>query len=276
MPESFEMFRYLDHLRRRWPVMAVACGAAMALAFAAALAIPPRYQATARILIQQPPAADMRYSMALSPVYLDSLRSYELVASGDKLFSDAAAHFNLSEGEALEPLKRSILKVTVPHNTRILEISATLRDPVKVQALALYIAEQTVNLTHTYSATVERELLAGAQKQLDEATAELQRSESAGGKGIHDAAQTAVDLAVEHLAEIRGSAGGRMDELQVVDPGVVPSKPVWPNAPVMVVAAFLVALAGAVLYLTFDFNYRLARAAAPRSPALARVKALHD
>jgi len=258
------MFRYIDHLRRRWPVIAVACGAAVAFALLAALLMPARYQATARILIQQPPASDVRYAMAMSPVYLESLRSYELVASGDRLFQDALNHFNLAQGQSIEQLKRSVLKVSVPRNTRILEISVTLRDPVKAQALALYIAEQTVKLTHEYSATVERELVAAAQKQLDDA-------EAAGAKGTHDA-QTAVDVAMEHLADVRASASGRIEELQVVDPGIVPSKPTSPNVPVMLAAALLVALAGSVLYLTFEFNYRLERFAAP----LSRVKSIHD
>ena len=265
MPESFELFRYIDHLRHRWPVIAAACGAAVGFALLAGLLMPAKYQATARILIQQPPASDGRYAMAMSPVYLESLKSYELVASGDRLFLDALNHFNLAQGQSSEQLKRSVLKVSVPRNTRILEISVTLRDPVKAQALALYIAEQTVKLTHEYSAAVERELLAAAQKQLDEA-------EAASAKGPHDAAQTTVDMAVEHLAEVRGSASGRVEELQVVDPGVVPSKPTSPNLPVMLVSALLVALAGSVLYLTLEFNYRLERFATP----LARVKSIHD
>ncbi len=264
MPESFAMFHHIDHLRRRWPVIAVACGAAMGFALLAVLLTPARYQATARILIQQPPGADLRYSMSMSPVYLDSLKSYELVASGDRLFQDAVNHFNLAQGQSIEQLKHSVLKVSVPRNTRILEISVTLHDPVKAQALALYIAEQTVKVTREYSATMERELLAAAQKQLDDAEAR------------HGAAQTAVDMAMEHLAEVRASAGGRVEELQVVDPGIVPSKPTWPNVPVTLAAALLVALAGSLLYLTFEFNYRLERFAAPRATApLARVKS-HD
>jgi capsular polysaccharide biosynthesis protein len=270
MPESFEMFRYIDHLRSRWPVIAVACGAAIGCVFLAALLMPARYEATARILIQQPRGADVRYAMAMSAVYLDSLRSYELVASGDRLFLDAMNHFNLAQGRSVEQLKRSVLKVSVPRNTRILEISVTLGDPVKAQALALYVAEETVRVTHEASAAVERELLEAAQKQLDDA-------EAAGAKGGHDASQTAVDVAVEHLAEVRASAGGSIDELGVVDPGVVPSTPTSPNIPVMLTAAFLMALAGSVLYLTFEFNYRLERFAAPHATApLARVKSLND
>jgi capsular polysaccharide biosynthesis protein len=265
MPESFEMFRYIDHVRRRWPLIAVACGAAAGLAFLAALLMPARYQATARIMIQQPPGADVRYSMAMSQVYLESLKSYELVASGDRLFQDAMNHFNLAQGQSIEQLKQSVLKVSVPRNTRILEISVTLHDPVKAQALALYIAEQTVQVTHEFSAAVERELLASAQKQLDDVEAK------------HNGAQTAVDMAVEHLAEVRASASGRTDELQVVDPGVVPSTPTWPNVPVMLTAALLVALAGSLLYLTFEFNYRLEQLAAARATVpLARVKSLND
>lgn len=276
MPEAFEMFRYLDHLRRRWPVIAVACGAAMALAFVAALIMPAKYEATARIMIQQPPGADLRYATVLSPMYIESLKSYELVASGDSLFLDALNHFDLAQGHSIEEFKRSVLKTTVPRNTRILEISVTLPDPVKVQALALYIAQQTVKVTHENSAAMERELLASAQKQLEDAESELQQTEAT-NQARHSAAQTAVDLAAEHLGDVRSSATGRVDELQVIDPGVVPSNPKSPNLPVMLVAAFLIALAGSVLYLTFEFNYRLERSAAARTTLpLTRVKSLND
>ena len=49
------MVRYLDHLRRRWPGIAVAVGVAIALALVAAWITPAQYTATARILIENKP-----------------------------------------------------------------------------------------------------------------------------------------------------------------------------------------------------------------------------
>ena len=287
MPENFEMFRYLDHLRSRWRVIAVACGAAAAIALVAALLTPNRYTSTARVLIEPPAGSDPRGAMAVSPIYLESLKSYELVASGDRLFLDAMDHFKLPRTGSIERLKRSVLKVTIPRNTKVLEISATLGEPVQAQSLALYIAEQTVKLARDVSADTERDLLADAQKQLDDAQA---RFNSLGGGGPaasspdtdarsaqRDAARGAVYAAVEHLAQVRSMAGARGERLRIIDPGVVPQRPSWPNIPLMLVVSILVALVGSLLYVTVEFNYRLERPAAPRTVApLARVKTRND
>jgi capsular polysaccharide biosynthesis protein len=288
MPENFEMFRYLDHLRVRWRVIAVACGAAAAIALIAAFFTPNRYTSTARVLIEPPAGSDPRGAMAVSPIYLESLKSYELVASGDRLFLDAIDHFKLPRTGSIERLKRSVLKVTIPRNTRVLEISATLDEPAQAQALALYIAEQTVKLARNVSADTERDLLADAEKQLDEAQARFNAFGSGSGSAAspadtdargaqRDAARGAVYAAVEHLAQVRSMAGARGERLRIVDPGVIPQRPSWPNVPLMLLVAILVALVVSLLYVTVEFNYRLERPAAPRTVApLARVKTRND
>ena len=287
MPENFEMFRFLDHLRGRWRVIAVACGTAAAIALIAAFLAPNRYTSTAHVLIEPPAGSDPRGAMAVSPIYLESLKSYELVASGDRLFLDAIDHFKLPSGGSVERLKRAVLKVTIPRNTKVLEISATLHEPAQAQALALYIAEQTVKLARDVSADTERDLLADAQKELDEAQSRLNGlesgstaaapAESASRTAQRDAARAAVYAAVEHLVQVRSTAGGRGERLKIIDPGVVPQQPSWPNIPLMLLVAVLVALVGSLLYLTLEFNYRLERPAAPRTVApLARVKSRND
>jgi capsular polysaccharide biosynthesis protein len=287
MPENFEMFRFLDHLRGRWRVIAVACGTAAAIALIAAFLTPNRYTSTAHVLIEPPAGSDPRGAMAVSPIYLESLKSYELVASGDRLFLDAIDHFKLPIGGSVERLKRAVLKVTIPRNTKVLEISATLHDPAQAQALALYIAEQTVKLARDVSADTERDLLADAQKELDEAQLHLNGlesgstaaapAESASRTVQRDAARAAVYAAVEHLVQVRSTAGGRGERLKIIDSGVVPQQPSWPNIPLMLLVAVLVALVGSLLYLTLEFNYRLERPAAPRTVApLARVKTRND
>lgn len=95
MPESCEILRYFDHVRRRWRVMAVGCGVAVVVASVGALLAPARYPATARFMIEPPAGADSRIPVAVSPMYMESLKSYELVASGDRFFHDAAADFRL-------------------------------------------------------------------------------------------------------------------------------------------------------------------------------------
>src|SRR5689334_22424741 len=93
MPESFEMFRYLEHLRLQWRVIGVASGVAVGLALIACLIMTNQYTATARIMIDPPAGSDPRASVAVNPVYLESLKTYELMASCDRLFLDAIEHF---------------------------------------------------------------------------------------------------------------------------------------------------------------------------------------
>ena len=50
----------------------------------------PQYTATARIVIDPPAGTDLRAAMAVSPIYLESLRTYEQFASSDSLFQKAA------------------------------------------------------------------------------------------------------------------------------------------------------------------------------------------
>jgi uncharacterized protein involved in exopolysaccharide biosynthesis len=297
MPESFEMFRYFDHLRARWRVIAVACAAAVGLAFLAALLMPAEYTATARIMIEPPAGTDPRVAMAVSPVYLESLKSYELLASGDRLFLDALDHFKLPHSGSIDKLKRSVLKVAIPRNTKILEISATLRDPGESQALALYVAQQAVRLTREVTAGTERDLQAEARRQWDEAHAKLERAEQAWAKiaeepagaapdhmakvdaaqAEREAAREAVAAAAKRLQTEQASSGYRGERLSIIDPGVVPERPSRPNVPLMLMAALLVALAVSLLYVTFEFNYRLERFPVPQPVTpLARLKSVND
>jgi len=297
MPKTFELVRLIDHLRRRWHVIALACGVAVTLALLAGLIFPHEYTATTRIVIEPPAGTDLRAAMAVSPIYFESLKTYELVASGDRLFLDAIEHFKLPHRMAIDRLKRSVLKVSIPRNTKILEISVTLRDPKPAQALALYIAEQTVRLTRETATETEQDLIRDAQKLWEDARTRMDKTEasfvalsrhSADASADHAAqltaaliqsqtARAAFQTADEHLAEVRSTAGFRGERLRIIDPGVIPERPSWPNVPLNLLIAVFVALAASLAYLAFEFNYRLARSAAPRALSpVARVKSGHD
>ena len=56
---------------------------------------PRQYTATARIVIEPPAGTDLRSAMAVSPIYLESLKTYEQFASGDSLFQKAIEQFDL-------------------------------------------------------------------------------------------------------------------------------------------------------------------------------------
>src|SRR6266568_489632 len=160
----------LDRLRARWRIIAVACAVAVSLALAVSLILPKEYTAVSRIVIDPPAGSDPRSSMAVSPIYLESLRSYELFASSDDLFLKAVQRFGLrGDSTPIDKLKKSVLKAEMPRNTKILEIHATLPDPKTAHALALYVAEETVKLNQAVSREGDRELSAEAEKLTAEA-----------------------------------------------------------------------------------------------------------
>src|SRR5207248_10079429 len=92
-----------------------------------------------------------------------------------------------------------------------------------------------------------------------------------------DAARLAFEAAEKRVQEIRAMTGMRGERLKIIDPGIVPERPSWPNIPLIVLAALVVALAGTLLYMTIEFNHSLEKPPAPRAlPPLARVKTRND
>jgi polysaccharide biosynthesis transport protein len=167
--QSFDAFEYVDYLRRRWRVVAVACGVALALSLTLSLLMPKRYTATASIVIEPPGNTDARTAIVISPVYLESLKTYERFADSDSLFARAADKFHLQEtggaARPIESLKRGVLKVSKLRDTKIMEISVTLRDPKLAQSVAQYLADETVALSHAESLDADREFIDEAEKQ---------------------------------------------------------------------------------------------------------------
>src|SRR5262249_10173040 len=126
-----------------------------------------------RIVIEPPAGTDVRAAVALSPIYLESLRTYEQFASGDSLFQRATAKFGLSGGP-IEARKGRGLKVGLLRNTPILQISAKLPDARTSQALAQFIAEATVEMNRSLEAEGDRDLVGGILQQQEELRKALQ------------------------------------------------------------------------------------------------------
>jgi uncharacterized protein involved in exopolysaccharide biosynthesis len=137
---GFDAVEFLDYIREKRILFPASCGVAILLALAASLALPKRYTAKSSILIEAPEGNDPRVSTAMSPAYLESLKTYETFAASDTLFQRAVERLHV------EGSKGSVLKVSRPASTAVIEIGATLHDPRKAQALAQFIAEQTVEL----------------------------------------------------------------------------------------------------------------------------------
>jgi capsule polysaccharide export protein KpsE/RkpR len=144
--------------------------------------LPHRYTATASILIEPPAGNDPRGATAVSPIYLESLKTYEHLASADTLFTQAVDHLSLrdtNKRESLESLKNRVLRVSKLRDTKILKISATLSDPAKAQALAEYIARRSADLNRSLNDQSERDLSEQARRFTEAAAARLHKAEQA-------------------------------------------------------------------------------------------------
>lgn len=177
--DSFDASAFLRFLRSRARFIAIAALAAAALASLVSLVLPKRYTAVATILIDAPAGSDPRAAVAMNPAYIESLRSYEMLASSDLLFLRALDKFHLRGSASLDRLKRRILKVNKIRDTKVLEIEVTLPDPQQAQAVAQFLAEQTVALSHDANQASDDDLLAAAQTDLAAARSRLDREQAA-------------------------------------------------------------------------------------------------
>jgi polysaccharide biosynthesis transport protein len=208
MRESFDAYEYIDAMRQRWRVVLIACLVAGALALSVSLLLPKRYTATASIMIEPPGANDARTATAVSPVYLESLKTYERFAASDTLFSRAAEQFHLRDGSAqsIESLKRRVLKVNKLRDTRILEISVTLPDPKLAQQFVRFLAEETVSSSRTESLASDSELIEETRTQLEQARNRLESAKKARAETAGDsveALRAEVDDSTDMLAKMR-------------------------------------------------------------------------
>jgi uncharacterized protein involved in exopolysaccharide biosynthesis len=181
MAGGVEAFRYMSYMRSRWRPVAVSCATATLLAIAVSAAMPREYTATARIVIDPPAGTDLRAAVAVSPIYLESLRTYEQFADSDSLFRSAVDQFalrGLLGNRPIESLKKRVLRAGLLRNTRILEISATLPDPRKAQALAQFIAQSTVDLNRSLVAEGDQDLLNSMERQHQDIRDRLQAIET--------------------------------------------------------------------------------------------------
>jgi uncharacterized protein involved in exopolysaccharide biosynthesis len=70
------------------------------------------------------------------------------------------------------------------------------------------------------------------------------------------AAEAAYQGASVRLRDARATAGTRVERLRLIDPGIVPQRPSFPNLPLNVIAAALLALFASLAYLSVAFGYR--------------------
>jgi uncharacterized protein involved in exopolysaccharide biosynthesis len=210
MSDTLDAFEFASYVRRNWRVPVFAILTAILLAAAVSLLSPNRYTATATIIIDPPGMSDTRTATSVSPVYLESLKSYERFASSDSLFARAVEKFHLqpSSGKPpIESLQKRVLKVSKLRDTKILEISITLTDPVLAQKCAQFLAEQTISLAHEASAASDLELVEGASGEFAKAQErlDLARKLMAGASAGEpmESLQGEIDTDLELVAKLR-------------------------------------------------------------------------
>ena len=179
MHDSFDPADFLAYLRRHARFVAAAIASAAAVTSVACLIVPARYSATATLVIEPPVAQDPRAATAVTPVYLESLRTYEQFAGSDSLFAKACAEFHLSDAPG-EPcsasFKRSVLRVTKLKDTKLMQLTVTLKDPVLAQRVVEYLTSETVALSTSLAREADRESAAEIDTRLTEARQQMQQA----------------------------------------------------------------------------------------------------
>lgn len=205
MHDPFDVFEYCEFLRARWRFIGFACAIAVVGAIAIGLLLPKRYTSTATILIDPPAGGDPHMATAVSTVYLESLKTYELLATNDQLFARAIERFHLRDDDssAVETLKRRVLKVDKLRDERALQISVTLRSPQAAQAMAQFIASGAVELNRSGIREAGDAMIQDASKAVDEAKTRLNLAEAAWEKAAGASSEEALRSEIFSSSDLR-------------------------------------------------------------------------
>jgi uncharacterized protein involved in exopolysaccharide biosynthesis len=124
-------------------------------------------------------------------------------------------------GPSIESLKRRVLQVQLVRNTRILEISVTLPDAKKAQALAAFLAEATVETNRTSVSESDQELLRGIEQQARELRTRLQEIDASWAKAVAAEPLQGLQSAMEQAGELRSKIEEQAQsaELEIADLG---------------------------------------------------------
>jgi uncharacterized protein involved in exopolysaccharide biosynthesis len=69
------------------------------------------------------------------------------------------------------------------------------------------------------------------------------------------AARAELETAMTRLNEITAAAGLHSERLKIIDPGIVPERPSFPNRPVLVLAALMISAVLGLIYLAVAFHF---------------------
>src|SRR5947209_6207448 len=206
IPDDLELWAFTSFILSRWRVVLLACGISLFLVVVLSLLLPKQYTATASLVIEPPAGNDPRGSTAVSPVYLESLKTYEHFASSNSLFAQALEHLHLRQnyaGVPIENVKRRVLHVAKPRDTKVLEVSATLPDPAKARDLAQYLANETVKMNQALDRAASVELIEGGKLVVEQALERLQRANASRTDALEKEPVSGLDAEMAEDAELK-------------------------------------------------------------------------
>ncbi len=349
MGDAFDPLEFLAFLRKHARFSAIAVGSAVVITLAACWILPARYTATATLVIEPPIANDPRAATAVTPVYLESLKTYEQFAASDSLFQKACEQFHLAESvktPCTESFKNRVLRVTKLKDTKLLRIAVTLTDAQLSQKVVQFLASETVALNRSLARDGDQETLADVQIQRARAAEELQKARGAYEAATASGAERLLEEEIRTLSDLKARAsveilrsraalaeeatlseqarlrslqeesadvdrklttqstalsatlanreraiqalrtaeathdawsrranetaiasGLRTEQLRIVDPGVVPQQPSFPNTPLFTGAAFLISALLSLVYLSLRFGLEQQRIRRGPQPA---------
>ncbi|HTA46947.1 MAG TPA: hypothetical protein VK789_31095 [Bryobacteraceae bacterium] len=210
MTDDAQGFEFALYALRKRGLIGIACVTALVLTGVVSSILPRRYTATASILIEPPAGTDARASVAVSQVYLDSLKTYEQFAAGDTLFLRALEDLHLRaqyEGTSIEVLKRRILTISRPTNATYIQIAATLQSAKDAQKLAQYIAQRAVDQNNSLDDESNAAMTQQPQKVLDAAQVRLDKSEKAAAQLAKSGSIEALQKEYDSAADLRTAVG---------------------------------------------------------------------
>jgi uncharacterized protein involved in exopolysaccharide biosynthesis len=187
-------------------------------ALVATLLMPRQYTATARIVIDPPAGSDIRAAMVVSPIYLESLKTYERFATAGSMFQKAVERFGLRKlvgNLPIESLQKKVLRVEIVRNTRILEVAVTLPDPRLAQALASFLAEETVEMNRTVVTKGAQDLVESIAREQRQARARFQETDAAWSRLLTDEPLDALQSDLASTTSLRWNIQQRIANAEV-------------------------------------------------------------
>ncbi len=251
------ILRYVLRLQRWTLLIIIGTGLAAATAFVSISQVTPIYQASTRLLISQVSSTN---STATYQGLLNSerlARTYAELIVLDPVLNEVIQKLHLS---STPQRLASQIRVTALRNTELIEIQVTDLDPEQAALIANALADRFSrgnSLAQANNVDAVRRSLAAEQlrleRELKRMQAELDRLEATADPGAvrqmrDELAQTQRDYLtiVRRLEQLRLAELQPSNTIQVVEPAVAPTVPVYPQ---IISTTLLAGLVGLILMI---------------------------